>query len=214
MADDNVNNDEVTTDDVVVVVDNELYPEVDLLMNAYDDCDVQFVVDGQSIPAHKLFMRAKSQVFRSMFSGQWLESDGKPIEIRDTTPEAFKVMVGYIYTEHLMFSDDNGGGKDMDHIRDVLKLADRYQLKRLMASVGQHLISMISMDTIEVIGRLAFDYQLVELIARLKSFIDQNFKQLIGKSQPELNSINTAVNNLLFEKLFSNYRSIKQWTTI
>ncbi|XP_054153834.1 uncharacterized protein LOC128952454 [Oppia nitens] len=187
-------------------VDKELYPEMDYLMNA-DESDVQFLIDGQTVPSVKLLLCMSSKVFRAMFSGNWRESgedkgetDSK-IEIKDTTPEAFKVMIGFIYSERLFLNDD----KDMDHIRDVLKLADRYQLKRLMTSVGQHLLSMISMDRIERIGRLAFDYQLVELIAGLKSFIDHNFQQLRQKPQPELNAINSAVNNLLFEKLFENF---------
>ncbi|XP_054154123.1 speckle-type POZ protein-like [Oppia nitens] len=127
-------------------LDPDLYPELDYLMNAADDdFDVQFVIDGQSVPAHISFMKAKSEVFRSMFSGQWPESGGEnnnnsnnKVVINDTTPEAFKVMLIFIYTERLVLSD----GKDLNHIRDVLKLADRYQLKRLAANVGQHLKSM------------------------------------------------------------------------
>ncbi|XP_054154764.1 uncharacterized protein LOC128953300 [Oppia nitens] len=115
-----------------------------------------------------------------MFSGQWLESGGKPIEIRDTTPEAFKVMIGFIYTEQLMLKDND---KPIDHIRDVLKLADRYQLKRLIQSLGQPLISLISMDKLEVLGQLAFTYQLDDLIAKLNIFIDENFQQLIQKPE-------------------------------
>ncbi|XP_054154751.1 speckle-type POZ protein-like [Oppia nitens] len=182
-----------TTDVVVVVVDNDLYPEMHHLMNP-EVSDVQFVINGQTIPAIKALMSTKSVVFRSMFSGKWVESGGKPIEIRDTTPEAFKVMLGFIYTERLILNND----KDIDHIRDVLKLADRYQLKRLIQSLGQPLIPLLSMDKLEVLGQLAFTYQLDDLIAKLKIFIDENFQQLIQKPESELNSINTAVNNLLF----------------
>ncbi|XP_054154684.1 BTB/POZ domain-containing protein 9-like [Oppia nitens] len=203
----------VSANDKMTNVDKELYPEMYYLMNA-DECDVQFVIDGQTVPSVKLLMCMKSEVFRAMFSGNWRESGGNDdeetddkdskIEIRDTTPAAFKVMIGFIYTEHLMFSDDN---KDFEHIRDVLKLADRYQLKRLMTSIGKHLKSILTLDTIELIGRLAFDYQLDKLIARLNIFIDQNFKQLMAKPETELNAINTAVNNLVFEKLLPYYRS-------
>ncbi|XP_054154664.1 BTB/POZ domain-containing protein 9-like [Oppia nitens] len=171
--------------------DKDLYPELDYLMTA-DDLDVQFVIDGQSVRAHKLFMITSSPVFRSMFSGQWLiESDGKkPIEIRDTTPEAFNVMIRFIYTERLMFNNDTN---DLDHIRDVLILADRYRMKRMGSIVVRHLISMLSMDNIQPIGRLAFDYQLPDLIRVLKIFIDRNYRQLRQKPQSELNSINNSL---------------------
>ncbi|XP_054154775.1 uncharacterized protein LOC128953310 [Oppia nitens] len=186
------------------VVDNELYPEMDLLMNS-EVSDVKFVINGQTIPAIKALMSAKSVVFRSMFSGKWLESGGKPIVIKYTTPEAFKVMIGFIYTEQLMLNND----KDIDHIRDVLKLADRYQLKRLIQSLVRLLIPLITMDNLEVLARLAFTYQLDAVIGKIKIFIDENFQQLVRKPESELYSINTAVNNLLFSKLFRNYRSMK-----
>ncbi|XP_054154695.1 BTB/POZ domain-containing protein 9-like [Oppia nitens] len=176
-------------------VDNELYPEMDYLMNSAES-DVQFLIDGQSVPALKTVLCLKSNVFRAMFSGQWRESVDNTVEIRDTTPEAFKLMIRFIYTEQLILNDDN---QDMDHIRDVLKLADKYQLKRLIKSVGQHLMSMISMDRIEVIGRLAIDYQLDELMAKLKIFIEDNISELMAKPQSQLNTINNALNNLLFE---------------
>ncbi|XP_054154641.1 BTB/POZ domain-containing protein 9-like [Oppia nitens] len=176
-------------------LDNELYPEMDFMMNT-DESDVQFLIDGQTVPAVKAVLRMKSEVFRAQFSGNWRDSEDTAIEIGDTTPEAFKVMIGFIYTEQLVFN----GNKDVDHIHDVMKLADKYQLKRLKTLVVRHMGSVITVDNIEQIGRLAFGYELDELIGALKTFIDNNFKQLMEKSPKDLNAINNACNNLLIEK--------------
>ncbi|XP_054153866.1 uncharacterized protein LOC128952486 [Oppia nitens] len=186
-------------------LDKDLYPELDYLLN-HTESDVQFLIDGQSFPAHKLLMSAKSDVFRSMFSGQWQESVDNKVEIRDTTPDAFKVMMVFIYTERLVFSNDN----DLDHIRDVLKLGDRYQLKRLIKTVEQSNKPYITVRNIQLIGRLAFDYKLDELIGRLKRFIDNNLKELMNKPESEVIAINSAVNDLLIKSFRQYFLDIKK----
>ncbi|XP_054159577.1 speckle-type POZ protein B-like [Oppia nitens] len=186
-------------------METELYPELDLLFN-FEKSDVIFVINGQKIPAIIALMSAKSVVFRAMFSGNWRESDANQIEIRDTTPEAFKVMVGFIYMERLMFSEDN----DLVHIQDVLKIADRYQLKRLITSVGQYLKSMISMDNIQELIQLANAYQLNEVIGDMKKFVDNNFDRLMAKPETERGVINIGLNNYLFDKLSAKYRPNNQ----
>ncbi|XP_054154673.1 ankyrin repeat, bromo and BTB domain-containing protein DDB_G0293800-like [Oppia nitens] len=164
MADQSVNDKMSNLD-----LDKELDPELaDYLMTDYD---IQFLIDGQSsVWAHKSFLMKSCPVFRLMFSDEWLnESDGKPIEIRDTTPEAFNTMIEYIYTGELVFVvvDDSVNG--LDHIEDVLKLADRYQLKQLTASVGQHLRqrSLISSANRRMLSELAVKYKLYELLCEL-----------------------------------------------
>ncbi|XP_054154622.1 BTB/POZ domain-containing protein 9-like [Oppia nitens] len=188
-----------------------LYPEMDYVMNP-EVSDVKFLIDGQTIPAIKALMSTKSTYFRSMFSGNWLEKN--EIEIMGTSAEAFEVIVKYIYTDRLMFDSNNttigGAAADLNHIQDVLILAEMYELRRLAISVGQHLRTMISAENIETIGRLAFRFELDDLIDGLRLYIDQNFRQLMSsKQQPELNAINSAVNNLLFERLSRCYGLFK-----
>ncbi|XP_054154728.1 speckle-type POZ protein-like [Oppia nitens] len=187
----------------IMNLDKEMYPEMNFLMNTAES-DVKFVINGEPITAIKAVLRLKSDVFSVQFSGNWRDSEDTAIEIRDTTPEAFKVMLGFIYTEQLVFNDN----KDVDHIQHVLKLSKKYQLKRLKKLVIQHILSILTVHNIEHIGRLAFDYELDELIAAVKTFIDKNFKQLLQKSPKELNAINNACNNRLIEKFSQHFNSI------
>src|SRR5882757_5509116 len=97
------------------------YPEMDYFMNE-SESDVIFTINGQRVPALKPVLSLKSDVFRAMFSGNFKESKDKEIPIDDTTVDAFKTMLLYLYSEKLVFSN----GEDMELIGDVLKVADKY----------------------------------------------------------------------------------------
>ncbi|XP_054154718.1 speckle-type POZ protein-like [Oppia nitens] len=187
----------------IMNLDKEMYPEMNFLLNTAES-DVKFVINGEEVPAIKAVLRLKSDVFSVQFSGNWRDSEDTAVEIVDTTPEAFKVMLGFIYTEQLVFNDN----KDVDHIHHVLKLSEKYQLKRLKKLVIQHILSILTVHNIQLVGQLAFDYELDELIAAVKTLIDENFKQLLKKSPKDLNDINNACNNLLIEKFSQHFNSI------
>ncbi|CAG2104173.1 unnamed protein product, partial [Medioppia subpectinata] len=76
------------------------------------------------VPAEKRILMVGSVYFRAMFSGSFAENDKKEIEIKDTTYEAFKAIVWYLYTHELSF--DYNEGLDCKLVADVCKLADAY----------------------------------------------------------------------------------------
>ena len=66
---------------------------------------VVFVVDGQRLPALKSILCLKSRVFRDMFSVNFYENT-EPEEsklpefvVKDTTVDAFKTLLRFVYTE-------------------------------------------------------------------------------------------------------------------
>ena len=67
--------------------------------------DVLFIVEGQTIPALKAFLSDKSRVFSAMFSGEFKESKGKEVVIKDTTYEAFKSFIRFLYCDDLVLKD-------------------------------------------------------------------------------------------------------------
>ena len=64
--------------------------------------DVFFLVKGEDgrvskIGAHRLLLAGVSQVFRRMFFGPWKETK-EEMEVKETSPEAFRAMINYIYS--------------------------------------------------------------------------------------------------------------------
>ena len=69
---------------------------MDYFMNA-SKSDVVFVIEGQKLPALKQIVGLKSKVFDAMFFGNFKESESKEVIIEETTFEAFKTLIGFIY---------------------------------------------------------------------------------------------------------------------
>ena len=63
--------------------------------------DVRFIVEGKPIPALKSFLSVRSRVFHAMFSGEFKESKDKEVVIEDTTYEAFKTFIRFVYCDDL-----------------------------------------------------------------------------------------------------------------
>ena len=71
--------------------DSDLPPDVFFLVHGVNECDV----DVKKIGAHKLLLAGVSPVFQGMFYGP-LKETGEVV-VKETTPEAFKTMIKYVY---------------------------------------------------------------------------------------------------------------------
>ena len=97
-------------------------PEMHYFMNE-DKSDVVFVIEGQRLPALKLLLSIRNNVFRAMFSENFKESKDKTVVIEETSFEAFKTLILFLYSDRLVFKDDN----DFNLIKEVCELSDRYE---------------------------------------------------------------------------------------
>ncbi len=104
--------------------------------------DVIIIVDGNKLPAHKFLLAAKSKVFHAMFFGDMIESKAKEVEIKDTTVEAFKLMLKYVYFEELYLGDRN----DYEMAFEIYRIAHRFELRKLTATLHMLLIEMVTND--------------------------------------------------------------------
>ena len=108
-------------------------PELDYFMNE-EKSDVLFVVEGKRIPALKAFLSVKSRVFSAMFSGKYKESKDNEVVIEDTTYEAFKSFIRFLYCDYLALKRN-----DFKTIRELYRLSDRYDVSRLEYRITDHL---------------------------------------------------------------------------
>ena len=170
--------------------------------------DVVFVVEGQRLPALKVLLSIKSKVFRAMFSGHFKESEVEEVVIEDTTYEAFKSLIQFLYCDRLVLKDDN----DFKLIEEVCRLSDRYDVKKLLEKVDDLLMAMTlnhnDWVTFNSISKLAFDHNLQNMKSNVLSHIDQNFKDFIAKNEKHLVEYNVITDNHLVEMLAKNYRRV------
>ena len=185
--------------------DFDEYPEIDYFMSE-DKSDVVFRIEGQALPAQKSFLSIRNKVFRAMFSDKFKESKDKEVVIEDTTFDAFKAFIWFLYSEKLVIKDCN----DLNLIEEVVKLSDRYEANRLMRKITKRLIKIeINFDHFNQISRIGFRYKMEELMSKVMAFIDNNFDQFVAKDEEELKLLNESTDGRLLKVMANNYRKIK-----
>ena len=83
--------------------------------------DIEFIVDGDTYPAHRAIVAARSPVFAAMFRTDMLESKTRKVEIKDVKSATFYSLLYFIYT----------GTLDCAVNGDLFNAADKYQVETL-----------------------------------------------------------------------------------
>jgi hypothetical protein len=148
----------------------------DLYLNEYMS-DIQLVIDGQRLPAHKFILSFKSQTFYDMFYGNSNQSDAKEVLINGTTVEAMKHLLYFIYLESFdtLFDEENG----FPNAIDLCKLCVRYEVKNSVETVEYLMDDIIKVDNFVVIYEFALEFGLNQLLDSLRVFGVQNTEQII-----------------------------------
>ena len=80
------------------------------LLKSKEHTDVTFLVNEKRFPAHKIILAARCTYFKILLFGDMKEAhlgpDGE-IPFTDTTPEAFELLLEYIYSGRVCLGDLN-----------------------------------------------------------------------------------------------------------
>ena len=163
--------------------------EMEALLNDESRSDVTFVVGDARIPAHRVILEARSQYFRAMLSSGFREGqepaykrartsgqeEAADITIGDTTPEAFKALLRYLYTDELCFADEQ--------LLDVMRKAKEISLDRVY-SYGMRRVRQ-TMSVHKVVGWLvkADEYGLEDMRTATFGFLSRNLGRINADAQ-------------------------------
>ena len=106
--------------------------------------DVEFLVGGETIGAHKGVLAARCEYFSTMLGSSFAEGSGgggggatsggaaarAPLPVVDTTPEAFRVLLRFLYTGAVDLEDAS--------VLDVACLSQRYLVVNLQEQCFEH----------------------------------------------------------------------------
>ena len=193
-------------------------PELDYFMNE-ERSDVRFIVEVKPIPALKAFLSVKSRVFHAMFSGEFKESKDKEVVIEDTTYEAFKTFIRFLYNEDLVLKEDN----DFELIRELYRLSDRYDVSRFEHKITEELMKgksrlfkwskCVSDDDFQKdwqkmhsIAKIGFELKITKLEDNVMAFIDKNFDHFLKKDNKELSELNDLTDGRLFHLMANKFK--------
>ncbi|KAM7340658.1 hypothetical protein ACRRTK_001273 [Alexandromys fortis] len=134
----------------------------------FTDCCL--VVAGQEFQAHKAILAARSPVFRAMFKDDTEENKKNRIEIHDLEPQAFKTMMGFIYT---------GKAPNLHSKADaVLAAADKYGLLHLKVMCERTLCRDLSVENAAHTLIVADRHSAVHLKTQALDFITAHASQV------------------------------------
>lgn len=139
--------------------------------------DVHFVfVDNDQIvrvPAHKILLAARSEVFETMFYGKMKETDN--IQIVDASVAAFKEFLQFFYRNIIKLT--------MDCISDVVNLCKKYHIDDCLNICEDFLMDSLTIGNICFAYGLAILFDLDGLKALCKDEIDNNPRHIFQTTQ-------------------------------
>ncbi|XP_033236722.1 BTB/POZ domain-containing protein 9-like [Drosophila pseudoobscura] len=135
--------------------------------------DVEFLVEDQRLPGHRLVLATRSEYFRALLYGGLAESNQR--EVRLEVPlEAFKLILGYLYSGKMPLST-----LDVDTIIDVLDLAHLYGLQVVESGIGKYLQQNLSVSNVCTILDVARRKNLNQRAEECLNFIDNNGSDIV-----------------------------------
>ncbi|KAL3846833.1 hypothetical protein ACJMK2_017787 [Sinanodonta woodiana] len=121
------------------------------------------------IKGHKVILAARSPVFQAMFFG--LMDSKSEIEIVDSSPESFRLFLNCLYTDNVDLDEKS--------LSQVVKVAHKYQVSRLLLLCCEQLETLISVENVCEILDLAVLYNLESLIEEAFIFVDDHADEIL-----------------------------------
>jgi hypothetical protein len=154
--------------------------------------DVTFVVEGQSVYAHKL-MLMRCPYFEALFLCKMRESRMTEIPISQVSYPVFISILEYLYTDQVKMSTSNA--------MDIFVAADLFCIPRLKTMCEKQMLQSITVDNAASIFHAADMHSAVALRQKAKKYVVSHFEEVSKSSAFEEMGRNNI--ELVFELLQS-----------
>ena len=167
-------NDFVRFDFAVYDLSFEIPPStlVSELLALVDDetmSDVTFLVEGQSVYAHKL-MLMRCSYFRALFLGEMMESKMSVIRIELVSHAIFLKVLEYLYTDSVRIS--------LESAMELFEAADLFCIPRLKTMCEKRMLQSINVENAASIFHASDVHSAVALRSKTKKYILSHFEQV------------------------------------
>jgi speckle-type POZ protein len=166
-----------STAPIIEVLPSEMHQNLTDLLLAGEGTDVVFRVSGETFPAHRCILAARSAVFKALLFGPMKEASSTDdvVEINDMEATVFKALLGFIYGDTLPARAPDSAAEEHGHgialLQHLLVAADRYGLQRLRAMCEKRLCDEIAVGTATTILALAEQHRCDGLKAACYEFL-------------------------------------------
>jgi len=101
-----------------------------------DDFDIQIIVKGETINAHKIILKASSKYFQGLFNSGMREAIDDKITIEDFEFDIINSLVNFLYTSKLEVTSDN--------VFAMYQASDLYEIETARNFCSQFLIDSLT----------------------------------------------------------------------
>ena len=158
--------------------------------------DVTITCGGKKFRAHKVILASQSPVFKKMLEIDMRERSSGVIKVSDITPAVMSDLLAYIYT---------GTAPNVDTLaRELLNVADKYELPRLLLICETTLVSKIAVRSVLEMLILAELHKSKILKKACLGFIKCNFAHISKLDNWTYMKASASHQNLVFEVLESS----------
>lgn len=163
----------------IVVPSPDLGQHLGQLLSGGQGTDVTFEVAGETFPAHRYILAARSPEFMAELFGSMEEKTATCIRIEDMEARVFKALLHFIYTDPLPEIDE---GDMMVMAQHLLVAADRYDMERMRIICEEKLSGYIDPSTVAIALALAVQHGCVGLKKECFQFLmsRSNLKAAMG----------------------------------
>jgi len=135
--------------------------------------DFRVICSGKPFPCHKVFLMARSSVFKAMIEGNMKEANEESVEFNNCTEAVGESFVKFFYT----------GVVDEEILKEnavsFLDLGEQYDLAGLKAIAEQTMIANLNTDNMLNFFQAGDLYKAKKIKAAAKSFLRQNRRSLL-----------------------------------
>nr|XP_042905148.1 speckle-type POZ protein-like [Parasteatoda tepidariorum] len=136
--------------------------------------DFVFKVGDKSFPVHKNILSAHSPVFMKMMTHDFMESKTNSVIITDATPEVFELFLRSLYGGKLE-------NKSWDSLKELYYLVDKYDVGFLKVECTDAVISILSVDLVCEILKLAYSFTNSDLETAAVNFAVNHIKEIVPR---------------------------------
>lgn len=132
--------------------------------------DVIFVVEGKEFFAHRIALLSSSEIFRSMFDGNYREREAATIPIPNIRLEVFQAMMECVYTGTVEVRPELA--------QELLEAADQYMLDGLKRLCEATIAGQLSAENVTAAFDLGEDLNAPELAKRCALYCLENYEEM------------------------------------
>ena len=160
--------------------------------------DIEFIVQGTKIKAHRLIVSSASPVMAALFEpGKFKEGSSKTVEIVDIDAEVFEQMLCYMYT--------GAAPKLEEHAESLFVAAEKYQIDSLKKDCGKYLSCNVTTENVTQCLLLAHYHRAPKLLDASLNHLAEHKEEVW--SRPEWKALaqeHTDVFYLATQRMCSN----------